>query len=62
MGTAKIKSDGFAISFVHSPYQLTKTPQLIKTLEIAGIDFIDENGDGPSVRMLKRQHRKGYWI
>ena len=28
-------------------------------LEIAGIEFIDENGGGPGVRLRKRQPKKG---
>jgi hypothetical protein len=28
-------------------------------LESAGIEFIDENGGGPGVRLRKRQHKKG---
>jgi predicted transcriptional regulator len=28
-------------------------------LETAGIEFIDENGGGPGVRLRKRQQRKG---
>jgi len=30
-----------------------------KAIENAGIDFIDENGGGPGVRLHKRQHKKG---
>ena len=29
-----------------------------KALELAGIDFIDENGGGPGVRLRKRQGSK----
>jgi hypothetical protein len=32
---------------------------LTKTLEAAGIEFIDENGGGPGVRLRKRQQKKG---
>jgi transcriptional regulator with XRE-family HTH domain len=28
-------------------------------LETAGVDFIDENGGGPGVRLRKRQRKKG---
>jgi transcriptional regulator with XRE-family HTH domain len=28
-------------------------------LEAAGVEFIDENGGGPGVRLRKRQQRKG---
>ena len=31
---------------------------LRKALEAAGIEFIDENGGGPGVRLRKRQRRK----
>jgi hypothetical protein len=31
---------------------------LRKALEAAGIEFIDENGGGPGVRLRKRQHKK----
>ena len=32
---------------------------LLKALEAAGIEFIDENGGGPGVRLRKRQQKKG---
>jgi transcriptional regulator with XRE-family HTH domain len=32
---------------------------LQKALELAGVEFIDENGGGPGVRLRKRQQRKG---
>ena len=32
--------------------------KLQRALESAGIQFIDENGGGPGVRLRKRQHRK----
>ena len=28
-------------------------------LESAGVEFIDENGSGPGVRLRKRQHKRG---
>ena len=28
-------------------------------LETAGVEFIDENGGGPGVRLRKRQQKKG---
>jgi hypothetical protein len=31
---------------------------LTKALEAAGIEFIDENGGGPGVRLRKRQQKK----
>jgi len=30
-----------------------------RALEAAGIEFIDENGGGPGVRLRKRQQKKG---
>lgn len=30
-----------------------------RALEAAGVDFIDENGGGPGVRLRKRQPKKG---
>jgi transcriptional regulator with XRE-family HTH domain len=30
-----------------------------RALEAAGVDFIDENGGGPGVRLRKRQQKKG---
>jgi len=27
-------------------------------LEVAGVEFIDENGGGPGVRLRKRQHKR----
>jgi transcriptional regulator with XRE-family HTH domain len=32
---------------------------LRKTLESAGVEFIDENGGGPGVRLRKRQQKMG---
>jgi len=29
-----------------------------RALETAGVEFIDENGGGPGVRLRKRQHKK----
>jgi hypothetical protein len=31
---------------------------LKKAFEAAGVEFIDENGSGPGVRMKKRRHKK----
>jgi hypothetical protein len=31
---------------------------LRKALESAGVEFIDENGGGPGVRLRKRNHKK----
>jgi transcriptional regulator with XRE-family HTH domain len=33
--------------------------RLRESLEAAGIEFIDENGGGPGVRLRKRQQKKG---
>ena len=30
-----------------------------RVLEAAGVEFIDENGGGPGVRLRKRQQKKG---
>ena len=30
-----------------------------RALEAAGVEFIDENGGGPGVRLRKRQHKRG---
>jgi ribosome-binding protein aMBF1 (putative translation factor) len=30
-----------------------------RALEVAGVEFIDENGGGPGVRLRKRQQKKG---
>ena len=30
-----------------------------RVLELAGVEFIDENGGGPGVRLRKRQQKKG---
>ena len=32
--------------------------KLKRALEVAGIEFIDENGGGPGVRLRKRQQKK----
>ena len=31
---------------------------IVGTLKRAGVEFIDENGGGPGVRLRKRQHKK----
>jgi transcriptional regulator with XRE-family HTH domain len=31
---------------------------IVGALKRAGVEFIDENGGGPGVRLRKRQHRK----
>jgi transcriptional regulator with XRE-family HTH domain len=33
--------------------------RLQRALEAAGVQFIDENGGGPGVRLRKRQQKKG---
>jgi hypothetical protein len=33
--------------------------KLRRTFETAGVEFIDENGGGPGVRLRKRQQKKG---
>jgi transcriptional regulator with XRE-family HTH domain len=38
---------------------LLTTVALRKALEAAGIEFIDENGGGPGVRLRKRHQKKG---
>jgi predicted transcriptional regulator len=38
---------------------LSTVAALRKALEAAGIEFIDENGGGPGVRLRKRQQKKG---
>jgi hypothetical protein len=30
-----------------------------RAFELAGVEFIDENGGGPGVRLRKRQRKKG---
>jgi hypothetical protein len=37
---------------------MTTLVALKKALEAAGIEFIDENGGGPGVRLRKRQRKK----
>jgi len=32
---------------------------ILVALRRAGVEFIDENGGGPGVRLRKRQHKKG---
>jgi transcriptional regulator with XRE-family HTH domain len=32
---------------------------LRRAFELAGVEFIDENGGGPGVRLRKRRHSKG---
>jgi hypothetical protein len=31
---------------------------IVSALKRAGVEFIDENGGGPGVRLRKRQHKK----
>jgi hypothetical protein len=37
---------------------MSTTVALRKALEAAGIEFIDENGGGPGLRLRKRQPKK----
>jgi predicted transcriptional regulator len=37
---------------------LSTVVALRKALELAGVEFIDENGGGPGVRLKKRQQKK----
>jgi predicted transcriptional regulator len=37
---------------------MSTTAALKSALERAGVEFIDENGGGPGVRLRKRQHKK----
>jgi hypothetical protein len=37
---------------------MTTLLALKKALEAAGVEFIDENGGGPGVRLRKRQQKK----
>jgi transcriptional regulator with XRE-family HTH domain len=39
-------------------WEIART-KLRRTLESAGVVFIDENGGGPGVRLRKRQQKKG---
>jgi transcriptional regulator with XRE-family HTH domain len=32
---------------------------IVSVLRRAGVEFIEENGGGPGVRLRKRQHKKG---
>lgn len=41
---------------IHRPRQAT-LDVIRRALEIAGVDFIDENGGGPGVRLRKRQRK-----
>jgi transcriptional regulator with XRE-family HTH domain len=38
---------------------LTTLEKLATVLKRAGVEFIDENGGGPGVRLRKRQQKKG---
>jgi transcriptional regulator with XRE-family HTH domain len=38
---------------------MSTTAALKRALESAGVEFIDENGGGPGVRLRKRQPKKG---
>jgi len=42
----------------HEPRRAT-LDVIRRAFEAAGIEFIDENGGGPGVRLRKRQQRKG---
>ena len=42
----------------HEPRRLT-LHAIRRAFESAGVEFIDENGGGPGVRLRKRQQKKG---
>jgi len=42
-----------------SDARLSTVDRLRQALEAAGVDFIDENGGGPGVRLRNRQQKKG---
>jgi ribosome-binding protein aMBF1 (putative translation factor) len=42
----------------HTPRRAT-LDVIKRALEAAGVEFIDENGGGPGVRLQKRQPKKG---
>jgi predicted transcriptional regulator len=39
--------------------RMSTARSLRKALEAAGVEFIDENGGGPGIRLRKRQQKKG---
>ena len=39
-------------------YQRPTVDVIARALETAGVEFIDENGGGPAVRLKKRQQKK----
>jgi hypothetical protein len=42
----------------HSSMTVPNDLAIRRALEVAGVEFIDENGGGPGVRLKKRQQRK----
>jgi hypothetical protein len=49
----------FSVALADSETSMTAANDLVvqRALEVAGVEFIDENGSGPGVRPRKRQRR-----
>jgi hypothetical protein len=45
--------------FKFAPIKARVNPAVIAALEKAGVEFIEENGGGPGVRLRKPAKRKG---
>ena len=49
---------GTFVDFARKPVSSDAAHAIREALEFAGIEFIDENGGGPGVRLRKRQRVK----
>ena len=68
MGTAGPRKRVFGVAADNQTAELKTWPfgragstvaALRKAIELAGVEFIDENGGGAGVRLRKRQKKKG---
>jgi ribosome-binding protein aMBF1 (putative translation factor) len=47
------------LTHVHTNMTVANELSVCRALEAAGVEFIEENGGGPGVRLRKRQQKKG---
>jgi len=59
IGSVQYQAGVLAIRFfgAHAEYDKIDA-EIRRALELAGVEFIDENGGGPGVRLRKRQRAK----
>jgi hypothetical protein len=51
-------SDGDALAERHTTMTIANNLAVRRALESAGVEFIDENGGGPGLRLRKRPQKK----